>query len=644
MAHSFLRILRPRSLCAIAAVGAALMPLAATGAPGETTLVSTSFDGASAQGWVTGVSPDGRFVVFQTSSHDVVPGGNTTGLVRVDRLHDTRVMVAQTGSSQATISADGRYVAIATSAPLLATDTNRIGDVYVRDVDTGVLVCASVGLNGADSNGWSDNAVISANGRYVTFYSDASNLVPNDTNGAEDIFVRDLLELVTERVNIDSAGRQVLGLSWSPTISDDGRFVVFHSTASTLVAGDTNQASDVFIRDRQLDRTERVSVATGGGQANDLSYSAWSPGTVSPDGRYVAFLSGASNLVPGDTNGIWDIFIRDRERGTTERMSVSSSGAQATSMSFGGVVSRDGRYVSFMSAAPELVPGDLNGLQDVFVRDRVAGTTVRATVSSRGVQSNGDTWEPSLMTADGSRVFFNNTGTNLVDLASPPGQSKVFMHELGAPSSDVPIVVEPKLYDFGLATIFVTEPGRLVLTNTSDVPISIASLKLGGTNPALFRAKHACGGSVAAHDACQVDITFRPTTLGPKSAVLTVITNVAAQDVELRGTGVLAQFSLSNTSVDFGSQAVGTMSATHYVKVRNTGTTLLPIRWIVLAGGDKDQFGRVRRCRAILEPGRACNIPVWFKPTTAGVKSARLVVSPGESGKAKSVALSGEGT
>ena len=203
------------------------------------------------------------------------------------------------------------------------------------------------------------------------FQTESTGLVPGDTNSETDVFVRDIQNGVTERVSVSSSEAQANGGSFNSSISADGRFVVFHSYASNLVAGDTNGESDVFIRDRLAGTTERITVDSSGSQANSYSYvTAGEPNTVSPDGRFVVFISDASNLVDGDTNGEWDVFIRDRQLGLTERVSVSSAGAQTNAISFAGALSSDGRYVAFESTAANLVIGDLNNKDDIFVRDR----------------------------------------------------------------------------------------------------------------------------------------------------------------------------------------------------------------------------------------------------------------------------------
>jgi Tol biopolymer transport system component len=182
-----------------------------------------------------------------------------------------------------------------------------------------------------------------------------------------DVFVHDRVTGQTSRVSVSSSGEQGNGESRFPSLSADGRYVAFESLASNLVPSDTNGTPDVFIHDRVTGQMTRVSVSSSGEEGNGNSSEA----SVSANGRYVAFHSSASNLVPGDTNGTWDVFVHDRVTGQTSRVSVSSSGEQGNGNSYEANISPDGRYVAFGSAASNLVPGDTNGTPDVFVHDRV---------------------------------------------------------------------------------------------------------------------------------------------------------------------------------------------------------------------------------------------------------------------------------
>jgi Tol biopolymer transport system component len=336
------------------------------------------------------ISVDGRYVAFESDATNLVSGDTNTAndvFVR-DRQTGgtTRVSVATGGgqangpSFQPAISSDGRYVAFYSEATnLVAGDTNGADDVFVRDRDTdgdgvfdeaGAVSTTRVSVgSGGEGNGAGADPAISADGRYVAFYSEASNLVSSDTNGNGDVFVRDLEEEVTERVSVDSGGSQGNGSSYGPAVDWDGRFVAFASAATNLVTGDTNSAVDVLVRDRQTGITERVSLSSGGNQSNGAAYNP----SLSWDGRYVVFQSEASNLVSGDTNGAEDIFVRDRTRGATMRVSVDSGGGEANGSSSAPGISSDGRYAAFYSVASNLVSGDTNGRQDVFLHDRGAG-------------------------------------------------------------------------------------------------------------------------------------------------------------------------------------------------------------------------------------------------------------------------------
>ncbi len=288
----------------------------------------------------------------------------------------------------------------------------------------GTTTRISVSTNGTQGDEYSDDSSLSADGRYVAFGSKATTLVTGDTNGASDIFLRDRQTGTTTRVSVTSAGVQGDDSSYTPSISADGRYVAFRSSATNLVTGDTNAHDDIFVRDRQSGSTTRVSIATGGTQGDDDSYAP----SISADGRYVAFSSLANNLVPSDTNDK-DIFVHDRQSGTTTRVSVSSSGQQAENgyPCSAPAISADGRYVVFTSAAPNLVAGDDNGKADIFLRDTVTDTTTRMSIASDSTQANEDCYEPAI-SADGRYVAFQSDATTLVS-GDANGVGDIFVHD-----------------------------------------------------------------------------------------------------------------------------------------------------------------------------------------------------------------------
>lgn len=266
------------------------------------------------------------------------------------------------------ISADGRYVAFASAATnLVADDVNNSFDIFVRDRLAQTTTLVSVASDGTRGNGLSLAPRISADGSVVVFHSFASNLVPDDTNGVPDVFAHDVASGITTRVSVASDGTQGNQQSVGAMVSGDGRFVAFDSDASNLVSNDLNGRTDVFVHDRLSGGTERVSVASDGTEANDRSGFV-DPPALSFDGRFAAFTSSANNLVENDTNNVVDVFLRDRATGTTIRVDVTPDGGEADgAASLWPSLSADGRVVVFASMATNLVPDDMNFVQDVFV-------------------------------------------------------------------------------------------------------------------------------------------------------------------------------------------------------------------------------------------------------------------------------------
>jgi tricorn protease-like protein len=267
-----------------------------------------------------------------------------------------------------------------------------VGPAYAAPGD---ITRVSVDSGGAQANGGSFRDQISADGRYVAFVSDATNLVPNDTNNAADVFVKDRQTGATTRISVASqTGAQADNGSGTVAISSDGRYVAFYSDANNLVSGDSNGVGDIFVHDRQTGLTTRVSVDSGGVEANGGSSDFYLG--ISGDGRYVVFPSDATNLVSGDTNNVTDIFVHDCQTGQTRRVSVGSNGAEANGGSSAVNISDDGRYVAFSSGATNLVVGDTNGTRDVFVYDLQMGGTTLVSVNTSGEQADGGGNSPDI--------------------------------------------------------------------------------------------------------------------------------------------------------------------------------------------------------------------------------------------------------
>ena len=387
---------------------------------GMTTRVSVGDKGTQAdlESTFPSLSGNGRYVAFSSSASNLVKNDANR---RPDVfVHDRetgvteRVSISSTGEEShgisytyhPSISSEGDVVVFASNAPnLVPADTNGTFDVFVRDRKAGTTTLVSVNADGKQGNGPSLHGVVSGNGRYVAFQSRATNLVPDDTNGAEDVFVHDRQTGMTVRASADSQGRQADDGSHRPAISHDGRVVAFSSLAGDLVEGDTNRSEDVFIHDRETGSTERVNLGLGGRQSGVARSTARDAGdviccllstaccviviindrksVVSPDGQHVAYRSDADDLVQRDTNAYQDIFVYDRQSKTTTRVSVGSQGVQGNRESVHHGVSFDGRFIAFSSKATNLVPNDTNGLSDIFLHDRQTGTTKRVSVPSR---------------------------------------------------------------------------------------------------------------------------------------------------------------------------------------------------------------------------------------------------------------------
>lgn len=372
------------------------------------------------------------FVVFGfTLAHEA--GAQTTERISVD----SSGAQADFGNESPVITRDGRYVVFTSAATNLGpTDTNGETDVYRKDLLTGSVVLVSLDSNGAQGNGSSIAPVISADGRYVAFFSDATNLTAADTNGTLDVFLRDIVSGTTTLVSHAFGGTQTgNGSSHQQCISSDGRFVAFYSFASDLVVVDLNGGTpDAFVFDRTTGGIRLASSSSTGAQGSGASYEPTTftgPG-VSDHGRFVAFTSEAGNLVPGDTNNSTDIFVRDTVLDTTVRASVNADGIQANLDSRSSTISADGRWVAFGSDANNLVPNDTSGF-DYFVKDLRTGAVDRVDVATGGGQGGGGGFhlfptDFSWISADGRFVNFGIKYANLV-----PGDTNqkadVFRHD-----------------------------------------------------------------------------------------------------------------------------------------------------------------------------------------------------------------------
>jgi hypothetical protein len=470
-------------------------------ASGAVTLVSTDSQGAQSNwsSYSPALSDDGRYVVFYSLADNLVDGDTnnsfdvfvkdlTSGVTTLVSC-DSNGVLGNGDASGPAITGDGRQVAFkSTSTNLVVGDTNSVADIFVKDLEHDTITLVSTATDGVLGNGGSDRPTLSRDGRYVAFESGATNLVDDDINSYDDAFRKDLVSGVTTRVSTDSDGYDSGRYSGEPRISDDGRYVVFTSISDYLVAGDYNDTYDVFVKDTVSGVTTLASANASGEAGDALSvvgaisgdgryvtflsestnfvagdihdfddvfakdlltgaircvsdrcddipgpYSIWGFSnvgrfSVSDDGRYVAFASYADNLVDGDTNYEQDIFVQDLVSGAVRRVSTDSNGVQGNSVSYEGpAISGDGRYVAFASRATNLVSDDTNGWDDVFVKDLVSGITVRVNTSAGGAQCNGG-WAP-VLSDDGRYVAFASYAADLV-ADDTNGDTDIFVKDL----------------------------------------------------------------------------------------------------------------------------------------------------------------------------------------------------------------------
>lgn len=481
MRHRTRRI-RMSALLAGALVATLTTPGEAYPRPGTTSLITVGFDGSSAKdpvdlaiglsSWETSISGDGRYIAFSSTATNLVPRDvNAAQDVFVrDRVSGRTEIVSVNSAGQQgagpcaesrspSISADGRYVAFTSCASnLVPLDLNLARDAFVHDRVTKRTEIVSVSSAGKQTmepllNHDSSASSISPDGRYVGVGSNASDLVPDDTNTISDGFVFDRVTRKMRRISVATGGRQApkpvvgSGGSGGPSLSWGGRYAAFSSYSDGLVEDDTNVAIDGFVHDLQTNTTERVTVRTGGGQTELQGGAGVGSGdrAISADGRYVTISSWSSTLIPNDSNGTglhsdFDIFVHDRKTRRTERISVGSDGHEANDSSSPGSISLDGRYVTIASAANNLTPGDTGsngsntttvgpqpGDEDVFLYDRKFGTMEMISVAPDGSQAMGhcrvlndalaegssESFD-GVVSGDGQYVAFQSCANNLV--------------------------------------------------------------------------------------------------------------------------------------------------------------------------------------------------------------------------------------
>ncbi|NND98774.1 MAG: hypothetical protein HKN47_15750, partial [Pirellulaceae bacterium] len=518
------------------------------------------------------ISADGRYVAFASGASNLVPGdtNDRDDIFFLDRQTGVleRISVANDGtegnssSDETSISADGRFISFVSDASnLVPGDTNDDTDVFVFDRQTRTVQRVSVNDSGVEADNDSDESIMSADGRFVAFHSSATNLVPGDTNGTDDVFVFDRQTNTIERVSVASDGTQANDFSGEPAISADGRFVAFESQATNLVPGDTDSFDDVFVFDRQTDTIRRISENAAGTVGNQNSFEP----SISADGRFVTFSAFASNLVPGDTNGQTDVFVFDMQTGLLDLVSVDDAGVQgnASSSSDDAAISADGRYVAFASSATNLVPGDTNDALDVFVFDLQTRLIKRISVDATGAQGDGTSGNPKI-SDDGRFVSFGSRATNLV-----PGDTndsyEIFVTAVNQLQSEV-VLGAPLMFGNAVAEV-PTAPGF-------DKVFAPNPIVVGGTSTLTFTidnsANSVAASGLAFTDTLPVGVgdigggVFVPVLeieiASPSNAATTCGGTVTAvegsSDITFSG-GTVAAASTCRVTVDVTSNVVG---------------------------------------------------------------------------------------
>ncbi len=384
------------------------------------------------------ISADGQFVAFEVCTNS--PSG---GIILRYNLQSSLTDVIYSNAPVPTesfecihdldMTPDGRFVAyVATVGNNSLTNTT----IYLWDAQTGSNTLVSPDLiTGLPANGVCDSPVVSTNRRYVAFLSAGTDLVTNLLNGQYHVYLRDVQAATTSLLDVDANGGGFGVISVTvPSMSSDGSIIAFENGEDNVVANDGNLDSDVFVRALAASSTELVS-------AHDPGLSSVTPiggasgvaaGSLSADGRYVAFFSDGDNITPNDTNGCRDVFVRDLMTGTNIPASLNTNGVPGDGLSTDPSISADGRYLAFTSSANDLVANDTNNAMDVFVRDLQSGTTALASVSTDGIHpGNADSFSPTI-SADGRYVLFYSKASNLAPGSFSAGWQNLFLRDLQA--------------------------------------------------------------------------------------------------------------------------------------------------------------------------------------------------------------------
>lgn len=390
--------------------------------------------------------------MFQSSADDLVTGDSNgafdlflydsaSGLIERVSLDENGAQLASSSGS-GSISDDGNLICFGTSSAAVSDDTNGVDDIFVRNRSANTTVRVSLTETNTQSAGASRDAVISGDGKFVVFTSDAPDLVTGDENSAKDVFRRDLINSTTIRVSVSDAEGEANAPCLVPSISDDGNLVAFLSEADNLVAMDTNGQGDAFVRNVMAGTTTRVSVTNagnqgGGGGANESAM-------ISGDGTAVVFGSSATNLVSGDTNGVTDVFVRDLIEGTTELLSITRAGVRNDDFASFPLISQNGRYVGFLARSKKL-DSRVEGVQLTgFGFDRETRNIACIHFNQNGQEGEnnfGITGSSTPYFANDGHFYFDSSAQNLL----VPGPNPTFGRQIFGDIFSPPPFVDPNI-------------------------------------------------------------------------------------------------------------------------------------------------------------------------------------------------------
>ncbi|MCB9112600.1 MAG: PD40 domain-containing protein [Anaerolineales bacterium] len=394
------------------------------------------------------------------------------------------------------ISANGRFAVFESEGTnLVPNDINGVSDVFMRDLQLGTIVRVSVDAAGLEADGGGGNPSISADGHFVAFESGATNLLPGDMNGFSDIYVKDTVTGIVSRASLTSTGGEPNNEAINASISGDGRFVVFDSEADNLVPNDTNGAGDIFVRDMQLGTTTGVTVSGNAGGFD---------GSISLDGRFVVFNSRSTNFVPDDTNGVADVFVYSIQTGQIVRASVNSSGVQGGFSSTEPSISGDGRYVTFSTSSDDFTTVDTYGYTQLYVRDMQAGTTLLVSYKD-GYAMVGES-DSSVISADGRYIAFSfddkGDGMPRRDLyIADRTTNQMYLAVPGHDSSGMDSPILPSISGDGRFLLFATSFAHVPEDTNGERDIYVREMSYqADTPPTIVSIQHSCSSNCSPAD------------------------------------------------------------------------------------------------------------------------------------------------